>query len=176
MPDLTIRLKRHADGSASLTCTRADGTVTWQRQKGSLALVFPAHDLTHFAVETVLGYRHAFYGLVAEGWEISDFAMPWPRGPIPVEAREVELLVGLFDGFRRGNDDWTTAEFNANAQQLAADSKFGDQLTPRTLSDEDIVRVRAGRNDLIARWTATPPGDSLEIVFRCSEYSVKSSS
>ena len=57
MPDLAIRLKRHSDGSASLTCTRADGSVTWQRQRGQLGMVFPSHDLTHFAVETALGYR-----------------------------------------------------------------------------------------------------------------------
>ncbi|MEP6729517.1 MAG: hypothetical protein ABJE10_02710 [bacterium] len=30
---LTIRLKRHSDGSASLTLTRADGTVTWQQRE-----------------------------------------------------------------------------------------------------------------------------------------------
>ena len=51
MPGLTIRLKRHPDGSASLTCTRADGSVTWQRQQGQLAIVFPPHDLTHFAID-----------------------------------------------------------------------------------------------------------------------------
>ena len=90
-PSLSIHLKRHADGSASITLTRADGTVTWQRQKGKLALVFPPHDLTHYAVETTLGYQHAFYGLVADGWDISDFAAPWPRGPVPGEGREVEL-------------------------------------------------------------------------------------
>ena len=50
-PKLNIRLKRHPDGSASITLTRADGTVTWQRQKGSLAMVFPSHDLAHYAVE-----------------------------------------------------------------------------------------------------------------------------
>ena len=56
-PPLRIRLKRHSDLSASLTLTRRDGSVTWQRQRGSLALVFPSHDLTHYAVESTLGYR-----------------------------------------------------------------------------------------------------------------------
>ena len=87
--DLVIRIKRHADGAASLSCTRADGSVTWQRQGGKLGAVFPPHDLTHFAVETTLGYRHAFFGLVADGWEIADFAAPWPRGRVPDDATEV---------------------------------------------------------------------------------------
>src|SRR6059058_3092224 len=87
---MLIRFKRHPDGSASLTCVRGDGTSTWQRQQGQLGLVFPPHDLTHYAVETTLGYRHGFYGLIEDGWNIEDFAKPWPRGPIPDEAQEVE--------------------------------------------------------------------------------------
>lgn len=98
---LTIRIKRHADGSASLRCSRADGTATWQRQRGGYALVFPSHDLTYYAVETTLGYAHGFFGLIADGWDISDFSMPWSRGPLPPEALEVELIVGLFESERR---------------------------------------------------------------------------
>src|SRR5207253_2804998 len=64
MPDLTIRLKRHPDHTASLSCTRRDGSVTWQRQRGSLGAVFPPHDLTHYAVEQTLGFQHGFYGLI----------------------------------------------------------------------------------------------------------------
>ena len=26
-----------------------------------------------------------FYGLVALGWDLSDFGKPWPRGPLPDE-------------------------------------------------------------------------------------------
>lgn len=38
--DLRIRLKRHSDGSASLTRTRTDGTVTWQRQQAASGSCF----------------------------------------------------------------------------------------------------------------------------------------
>ena len=165
LPRLDIRLKRHADGSASITLTREDGTVTWQRQKGSLALVFPLHDLTHFAVEQTLGYRFAFYGLVADGWDISDFSAPWPRGPIPVEAREVEMVVGLFDGVRRDREHWDAAELNAQLQQLAADSKFARGLIPRAVRDDDLARVRAARSELLSRWAALAGGEALELVF-----------
>ena len=164
-PDLHIRLKRHADGSASLTLTRRDGSVTWQRQKGSLALVFPLHDLTHFAVESTLNYRGAFYGLVADGWEINDFAKPWPRGPIPVEAREAEMLVGLFDGMRAHRATWDAAELNRQLASLVVDSKFAGEIEPRLLTDADVARVREVRNDLLDRWSALEPGGALELVF-----------
>ena len=170
-PDLRLRLKRHSDGSASLTLTRANGTVTWQRQKGSVGLVFPPHDLTHYAVESTLGYRRGFYGLVAEGWEVSDFAAPWPRGPIPEEAREVELIVGFFDAERRSMDRWTAEAFNEHAVTYVAASKTAGKIAPPELSDEQITQVRAVRDALLGRWFALGAGEAMELEFRAHSHS-----
>jgi len=49
MPDLVIQIKKKTDGFATLSCRRADGSVTWQRQDGRHARFFPFHDLTHDA-------------------------------------------------------------------------------------------------------------------------------
>jgi hypothetical protein len=164
--DLTIRWKRNADGSAALTCTRADGSVTWQRQTGSYGQVFPAHDLTHYAIESVLGYEHGFYGLLAAGWEMSDFASPWSRGPIPPEAREVELLVGLFDTERRMGETWSAAEFQAQGELYAASHRKGrTPVTVPVLSEEKVRKIRAVRDELLQRWAAIPPGEALELSF-----------
>ena len=54
---MVIRIKKGKDGRVALSCTRADGTTTWQRQEGGQAAFFPKHDLTHYAVETALGLR-----------------------------------------------------------------------------------------------------------------------
>ena len=80
----------------------------------------PAHDLTHFAVESTLGVRRGFYGLLTEGWEITDFAKPWPRGPIPDEALVVELIVGVLDAERRQGEAMTAAAFQMQAEQYVA--------------------------------------------------------
>jgi hypothetical protein len=165
---MLVRLKRHPDGSASLTCVRDDGTSTWQRQNGSLGSVFPPHDLTHYAVETTLGYARGFYGLIAEGWDIGDFAPPWPRGPIPVEAREVELIVGFFDTERRSFARMTDAEFNEHAERYGAAQR---SLKPGSLGDaprlttEQIDSVRSARSDLFRRWAAIGAGEALELPF-----------
>ena len=167
-PDLHIRLKRHPDGSASLTCTRRDGSVTWQRQHGQMGLVLPAHDLTHYAVETALGFDCGFYGLLADGWEITDFAAPWPRGPIPDEALVVELIVGVFDAERRQGEVMTADAFAAQAAQyLASRQAVGKAMPtgPRALTDDELVRVRASRADLLARWYAVPDGGVLDLEF-----------
>ena len=105
MPDaqrMVIRIKKGTDGRTALSCTRADGTTTWQRQQGGQAAFFPKHDLTHYAVETTLGLRQGFYGLVSTGWDFSDFGSPWPRGKLPPEASVSEAR-GLAIGAATSN-------------------------------------------------------------------------
>jgi len=164
MNPLKIRLKRHPDGSASLTCTRADGSVTWQRQNGQLGMVFPPHDLTHYAVESTLGYHKGFYGLVADGWEIGDFAAPWPRGEIPDEAREVELIIGLLDTERRSMERWPAEQINELARTRVSTSRY-PQTPVRELTENELESVRSLRDSLLHRWHQLSPGDSLELEF-----------
>jgi hypothetical protein len=163
LPILKIRLKKRSDGSAALTCERADGSVTWQRQEGSLGMVFPSHDLTHYAVETALGYDQGFFGLVADGWDISDFASPWSRGPIPAQALEVELIVGLLDMQRLMNANWTAAELLEQGK-LYVEGRNANAHLP-VLSDEMFTRVCAVRRDVFARYAEVASGDTLELVF-----------
>ncbi len=166
--DLQVRFKRHPDGSASLTCTRRDGSVTWQRQHGPTALVMPAHDLTHFAVESTLGFGRGLYGLLADGWEISDFAKPWPRGPIPDDALVVELIVGFLDVERRQGEAMTPDAFQTQAEQYVASRMAVGKTMPnglRPLTDDELARVRARRDDLLARWADVPVGGDLALDF-----------
>src|SRR5687767_334083 len=138
-PPLVIRIKKGADGRTSLSCTRADGTTTWQRQQGARAGFFPRHDLTHYAVETVLGHRRGFYGLVAAGWDLSDFGTPWPRGKLPEDAHTAEMIVGFFDLDRAAGGMGTVEELNA---YLATFAEENDLPAPEKLTDEDLSRVR----------------------------------
>jgi hypothetical protein len=163
MPTLTLRIKKNRDGSAALSCTRADGSVTWQRQEGGRARFFPLHDLTHYAVETVLGHRRGFYGLVAEGWEFSDFGTPWPRGPLPADADPSELIVGLLDAQRASGAEWTAAEMRENAARFLAG--IGVEGGALALTEEQLARIRARMRELFAAWEAVAPGEALVLVF-----------
>lgn len=164
---LTIRLTRHPDGGATLTCVRADGSRTWQRQRGANAAFFPRHDLTHYAVETVLGYRRGFYGLVAEGWNLGDFGSPWPRGPLPPDMDPAELLVGLLDAERAspGADGagWTAAYLTGQAAASVATA--GIDAPPPVIDDAQLAAIRARMQELFARWDAVPDGGVLELAF-----------
>ena len=148
---LSIQITKRSDGGGVLRCVRADGSVTWQKQTARQAAHFALHDLTHFAVETTLGYRQGFYGLIAAGWDVEDTTGKGARGPLPPEAGEVEQIVGLFDTERAGGQIWTAEEFNG--------------FSPRAMTLEEIQRVRARRSELFKQWFAIDPGAALELQY-----------
>src|SRR6185436_11741607 len=118
---------------------------------------FPLHDLTHFAVESELGHSRGFYGLVAEGWNLTDFGKPWPRGPVPAEAGAAEFTVGFLDRERAAGVCWTAEQFNTAAATYFAER--GEPF-PFVLSDAELDRVRERRRVLFAQWAALPPGET----------------
>jgi hypothetical protein len=159
---LTIQFKKKSDGSAALSCRRADGSVTWQRQEGAQAGFFPRHDLTHYAVESVLGAGDGFYGLLSQGWNITDFGPPWPRGSLPEHALNVELIVGLLDGERAGGNFWTAEEFNRSMKTYC--ESHGRSPAP-ALTDDQLDRIRLERARLFGLWAQVSAGDALELTF-----------
>ena len=159
---MVIRIKKGADGRTALSCTRSDGTSTWQRQEGAQASFFPRHDLTHYAVETVLGLREGFYGLVAGGWDLSDFGTPWPRGKLPKDANLIEIIVGFFDRERASGELGTAEELNVD---LAAYCEQNGIQVPEEFTEEHLSLVRQKRGQLFARWEAVEPGEALELPF-----------
>ena len=164
MPELIVRIKKKTNGEAALSCLRADGSVTWQRQDGQLGRFFPLHDLTHYAVETVLGFDCGFFGLVASGWSISDFGGEGAKHRIPAEARLVEIVVGNFDLERMSRERASVAEFNERVQAQVEDQKL--PLTSFHATDEQLDAVRHRRAELFALWHALPAGEALELPFQ----------
>ena len=167
---IVIRIKKGKDGRTALSCTRADGTTTWQRQEGAQATFFPKHDLTHYAVETALGHRQGFYGLVSAGWDFSDFGNPWPRGRLPVQASISEMIVGMLDMERRMGERVTVQELNQKLAEYAVETSLPQQLE---ITEEDLARVRAKRAEMFAKWEAVQPGDALEIPFEGAQANLR---
>ena len=125
-------------------------------------MFFPLHDLTHFAIEIELGFRRAFYGLIAEGWDIEETTGKGARGPLPTEALWVEHLVGAFDLERAGSVVWTADELNEQARTFAADSGLPP---PPALTDDDLRRIRSRLGELLAQWAFLEEGATLELGF-----------
>lgn len=158
-PRLRIRFKKLKEGGHSFACERPDGTQTWQRQPN----ISPLHDLTHYAVETVLGFRLGFYGLVADGWNLSDFGAPWPRGRIPANADPAELIVGFFDLERTMDQPLTAQDFNESKtsyylQHVGRDADW-------ELTEPQLAEIRARMEQLFIRWRSLGIDETLELPF-----------
>ena len=159
---MKIQITKRKEGSSILRCVRDDGSEAWQKQQGDRAVFFPLHDLTHYAVETELGFRRGFYGLIADGWEIAETTGKTERGPIPDEALEVEYIVSVLSAERTGNAGCSAKEFNELALSFARSKGWPE---PRKLTDAELGRVRAHMSELFARWNSLAPGNALELEF-----------
>lgn len=162
MPDMLLHWTKKTDGTVVFRCLRADGTSTWQRQKDHF---FVLHDLSHYAIETTLGLTRAFYGLIASGWNVTDFGKPWPRGPIPPEAMPeaglAECLAGTLD-LERANGEVATAA-SLNGWMGPWFEKGG--LAFRSLTEAEWAAVRDRVAELSKAWRDLPPGRDLELQF-----------
>ncbi len=147
---LKIEIQKSRDGSGVMRCIRADMSVAWQREVRH-AEFFALHDLTHYAAETVLGYRQGFFVLLESGWEFEDVDGKGARGPLPAETIEVEGLVGLLDTERGTGVPMTLDQFNAFA--------------PRPLTPTELDAVRNLRAELFQRWSDVEPGQFLRLQF-----------
>lgn len=160
---LRVQLSKRTDGRVVLRCERTDGSATWQRQEGGYAQFFPFHDLIHLALESTLGFRDGFFGLIAQGWDIGDTEGKGPRGPLPPEAILVEHLVGLLSVDRvGGNPPLSAGELNAQVAELVAQGRIA---SARTIGDEELAAVRARIDELHAEWAALPSGGVMEVRF-----------
>jgi hypothetical protein len=155
-----IELVKRRDGSVVLRMTRGDGSMVWQTLKGSHAAFFPFHDLTHYAVESVLRLGDGFFGLLAAGWSIEETQGKSARGPLPTNAFFVEAVVGTFDTERASMRRWTAAEFN---DSLATHMTSVGRTVPLELTEEDLGRIRTRRAELFQQWDTLGEGDSLSL-------------
>ncbi len=147
---MELSFHNRQDGTTVLRITRPDGTVTWQKQHGSHARFFALHDLTHYAVETTIGARSAFYGLIASGWDISETDGKHARGPLPAEALAVEHIVGMLDHERAGvADPMDAGEFNA---QLERSRESGRLSVAPQLTESQLGTIRARIAELHREW------------------------
>ena len=157
-----VEFAKRKDGNTVLRCLRDDGSSTWQRNANQQARFFPLHDLVHYAVETELGFSEGFFGLIAAGWNIDETTGKSARGALPTEALEVEHIVASFLVEWNSDSRWTAADFNEQAATFA--TTRGLPLH-RSVTDEQLVRVRERFNQLAARWRDLPEGDTLQLTF-----------
>jgi hypothetical protein len=158
MPKLEVRFKRGKDKKDVLAVVREDGSQSWQHQQPGI----PVHDLTHFAVESTLGLKNGFYGLLAQGWDISRLVDKDVRSILPVEGLWTEFVVGLIQTERLSTEPFTAAEFN---EMLAKEKNNHSLRFDRQLTEDELRKIRETFATLIFQWRSLPPGGELTLHF-----------
>jgi len=159
---MKIRFTKGQGKRDTLAAVRDDGTTTWSTvQEG-----FMSHDLMHYAVETTLGYKQAFYGLLAAGYTIQSFGERDPatgRTPVlPLDAHHAENTVAIL-WLHRSEDQWPTPA--ALDDMLAQACAQFDLPPPPAITAGQLSLIHALFHDLCCRWADLPPGRSIEVEF-----------
>ncbi len=156
---MEIRFTKYAGKQHVIKYIRDNGTETWMYCDD----FFIRHDLSHYALEKILGYATAFNGMLNAGMDIHDFEDKEKRAKMNVtaEAWYAENLANLFlIEIAQGNFD------DFNQVQQAAFVSFHHQYPPVTLADDQINAVRDHLVELLEKWTALPAGETLALTFR----------
>ena len=141
----------------TITCKRPDGSATWMQGEPFMII----HDLTHYVVETQLGLQEAFFGLLARGWDITDFENKQKirSTDIPMEGIRAEILVGLL--LTERNDGQEMNDFNS----VYGDSSGKFNLLVQPLEASVLNKLREGVDDLINKWRFMPMDRPLVLNF-----------
>ncbi len=149
-------------GKASiLTIVRDDGSSTWSK----LYVGMETHDLCHFAVESILAFKNAFFGIINRGFEISDFELPKDQRPFEVqpanlhsEALITEHLVNLLEVELLNSG--TNEDF---LPQLEGILKENNLEKPSNIDENSLAKIRQCYHDLVAKWQQLPPENTIEL-------------
>ncbi len=153
---MQVRFKKGSGGPDTLHCTRADGTQTWATIPEGFG---PMHDLGHYAVETTLGLRNGFYGLLAQGYDLSAFVEEDPRTWLEAEGLLAETLVMALQYELAG-----VAEPETFMEGVASACR-GLHIAAPELTSDQIDRMRARLGELLTQWRALSPGESLTLTY-----------
>ncbi len=158
---MRIQLKKNTKKPCVLTCIRDDGSTTWSKLHQGME----PHDLAHYAVEKVLNFDKAFYGMLNEGYDIGDFELPRDQRPEPLmpanlhtSAVQTEHIVNLLtiEFFNTGEDP----DF-LNSLRTILDEN--DLPYPQELDEARLKEIRDTFLQLMYQWGQVQEGENLEL-------------
>lgn len=160
---MKIQFKKQNGKPCILSCIRDNGTMTWVKMYPGIE----AHDLGHYAVETVLHFKHAFYGMVARGSNIEDFELPRDKRPDAVlpknlhhEALISEHLVNLIMVKAQTMEDRMDI-----LNQLRSILNENGLPFPENLTKENMEKIWSAFLGLNTQWKQLPIGEIMELEF-----------
>lgn len=141
-----------------ISCNRKDGSSTWMQSDD----FYIYHDLLHYAVETIMPFKNAFFGMLASGISITDFELPKEQRNIifSEEALVAESIVNLIAMERTIGP---VENFNVSLAEAHAMMKH--TLSIPSVTDVQLTEIKNKYSKLINEWQALPINSSLVLNF-----------
>jgi hypothetical protein len=158
---LKLRFKKKADADTVFTALREDGSST-TTSIGAYAGFGPVHDLSHYVVETSMGFRNAFLGLLGAGRNVEDFnreSKQW----LTEEAMVAEAISGQLSQDAMTGRPLSVEDFNWTVRDVL--SRGTVKCAAPELTAEQLSALHARLADLRRRWEAVAVGETLELEF-----------
>ncbi|MEM7102814.1 MAG: hypothetical protein AAF502_06790 [Bacteroidota bacterium] len=150
-----------------MTCIRPDGSKSWTKLNPGIEM----HDFAHYVVERELKFENAFFGLIASGFDISDFELPRDQRPealmpihLPIESLQTEHIVNLLQvGFVNADE---TFDLIGELTTILAEKNLE---FPESLDEDSLERINDQLNELLSRWQNLEHGETIELEFETTE-------
>ena len=158
---LRLKFKKKADAHAVFTAVREDGSST-STTIGAHTGFGPVHDLTHYVVETSLGLKNGFLGLLAAGRNVEDFnhdSKHW----LPEEAQIAEAIAGQLSQDSMTGRPLSVEDFNWTVRDVL--SRSGVKLAAPELTAFELSALHAKLAELRRKWDSIAIGETLELQF-----------
>ena len=155
---MQIKITKNTGKPHILKYIRDNGTETWMYADD----FFVRHDLSHYALETIMQYKTAFNGMLNSGMDIKDFEDKEKRAQLNVtdEAWYAENMANLFlIELAQGK----FSDFNKVQQETFV--SFNDQYPVISLPEDKITETRNYLQKLLTQWRELPSGQTLELIF-----------
>ena len=160
---MLLQFTKGINKASILGCTRPDGTHTWTKIQPAIEF----HDLAHYAVESVLGFDQAFYGLVSTGFSIEDFELPREQRPqalipenLPHQALQTEHIVNLLQVNQSGQ--LSDREFLSTLENILEEHHIP---FPEAMNEAKLIQIRTQLDRLLQQWEELKEGEILELEF-----------
>lgn len=158
---IVLQFAKLADGLATLTLVRADGSSTTS-DMGAADGLGPLHDMAHVAAERRLGLPDGYLALMARGWRFSDFDVR-TAGQIGPDAVRVQCIAGLLSLETVTGRPLSLADFNDAVAARCGETRPG--FAPPDLGPTSLHAMRSELAALLRRWDALAPGQGLALSF-----------
>lgn len=158
---IVVQFAKAADGPATLTLVRADGSSTTSHL-GAADGLGPLYDLAYVVVERRLALPDGYLALMARGWQFSDFEAR-TAAQIGPDAVRVQCIAGLLSLEAITARPLALADFNDTVAARCSETRPG--FAPPDLGPTSLHAMRSELAALLRRWDALAPGQSLEVSF-----------